>query len=387
MAGYGPLEVPSWAIGVVFTFFLVVTLIWDKLLHAAEHALEHRNKPALNKVLHSLKDEVLAVGMIVLILPLFENHLMKICIPEVWATNAPGYTNDGWDFKPADVPAPYSAADAYPLPSATEAAAPAPYGAPAAADAVSHPATPAAADHSSPATAAADPAAEAGDHAAAASTPTAATPTAAEHAAPAGDHAPAAGGRKLLAAAAAPSGEAGAPGKAGGGKVDKGVGHAVCGPNWTQLFPLEALHGIHIFIALTALVHVFYACVCLGLCVLRMRLWWPWDLEAQQSTAIPTSKRIIKSVGKSRSLHIVISIANTFILPINRPLYLSMRRLFLEGLKEEAHLQDLPMDFPYYAYVKEAMQYSFSDIIAVSPLVWLFAIIQLIIPVTARIYG
>lgn len=54
-AGYGPMEVPSWAIGVMFTFFLIVTLIWDKLLHAAENWLHHRNKPALDKVLHSLK--------------------------------------------------------------------------------------------------------------------------------------------------------------------------------------------------------------------------------------------------------------------------------------------------------------------------------------------
>lgn len=29
-----------------------------------------------------------------------------------------------------------------------------------------------------------------------------------------------------------------------------------------------------------------------------------------------------------------------------------MRRLFLEGLKDQAHLQQLPLDFPSHAYVK-----------------------------------
>lgn len=54
-AAYGPLEIPSWAIGAIFFFFLIVTLIWDKMLHALEHYLKKRNKPALSKALQGLK--------------------------------------------------------------------------------------------------------------------------------------------------------------------------------------------------------------------------------------------------------------------------------------------------------------------------------------------
>jgi hypothetical protein len=44
-----------------------------------------------------------------------------------------------------------------------------------------------------------------------------------------------------------------------------------CGDNYTQLFPKEAIHGIHIFIALTAIVHIFYACISMALCLWRVR--------------------------------------------------------------------------------------------------------------------
>lgn len=87
-------------------------------------------------------------------------------------------------------------------------------------------------------------------------------------------------------------------------------------------------------------------------CASQMNRWWPWEQEALQTSVIPTSKKIIKSLGKSTAHHVVMSFLNQFILPISRPIYLSLRRLFVEGLKSEAQLTVLPIDFPYFGYVQ-----------------------------------
>lgn len=140
---------------------------------------------------------------------------MKICIPKVWATTAPGYNPEGWDLNHVDyapnstpyVPIPYpsSSPDYYATPP-----------------------------------------------------PATVVP----------------GGRRLLAppAPAADSKSTNTTGYKDAATAKKDAKDKVCDDGWTQLFPLEALHGIHIFIALTALVHIFYACLCLTLCTLRVRL-------------------------------------------------------------------------------------------------------------------
>lgn len=140
-----------------------------------------------------------------------QNHLMEICIPKEWSDNAPGYNPTGWDLAPADPVVTYSPA----------AAAPEALTAPL-------PPQPAAADNDA--------------------TPDVATP---------------AGRRKL-------SGDAQNLDVKQQQEKKEEESSAVCAAGWTQLFPLEAIHGIHIFIALTALVHIFYACVCMLLCMLRV---------------------------------------------------------------------------------------------------------------------
>lgn len=176
---------------------------------------------------HLVKHSVVSTAAVASVLQ--QNHLMKICIPISLATKAPGYNPHGWALKPADVPTPYTTSLDFPVTGNS-----------------SYSAYPAA-------------------------------------------------GRKLLAGSAAVPAATASPTNSSSknGTYDKAASakatDAVCGAGWTQLFPAEAIHGIHIFIALTALVHVFYAIVCLSLCTLRVcvRAWacCSGDVSARQASS------------------------------------------------------------------------------------------------------
>lgn len=69
---YPPLEVPSWGIGVMFAGFLVFTFLWEKMMHAIKHRLRHRDQRGLLEVIAKLEEELLAMGLISLLLPFIE---------------------------------------------------------------------------------------------------------------------------------------------------------------------------------------------------------------------------------------------------------------------------------------------------------------------------
>ncbi|KAF8062090.1 MLO13 [Scenedesmus sp. PABB004] len=305
MAGAGgPLEVPAWGVALLFIGFLVLTLIWDKAMHSLECLLKRKGKRGLLEVVHHLKDELLAVGVISLLLPFVEVYMMLICVPKGLALSAPAYGKVGVT-----------------------------------------------------------------------------------------------GARRLLAAAAALAEPAGHAAEAashsavplGGGVGEKAdyatsSSHA-CGPGNVQLYPVEAIHGTHIFIAMVAIVHIGYSCLNMLLCLARLHRWRRWEAAACGSPVIRVSQRIVAALARNPFTHGLVSVVSQFSLSVNQDVYCAVRRLFLEQLKRQTGSEKLPSAFPFLKFVKETTETSLGSVIGVSWYMWGFAVIHLIIPYPYRAYS
>ncbi|KFK40125.1 hypothetical protein AALP_AA3G333500 [Arabis alpina] len=75
-------ETPTWAVAGVCTFFIVVSVLLEKLLHKVGKVLWDRHKKALLDALEKIKSELMVLGFISLLLTFGQSFILKICIPE-----------------------------------------------------------------------------------------------------------------------------------------------------------------------------------------------------------------------------------------------------------------------------------------------------------------
>lgn len=72
MAGGGEGETlsdtPEWRIAVLVAAFIVVTLLWEKLMHKINSYLSAKHRVGLRHIVHKLEEELLALGLISLLL-------------------------------------------------------------------------------------------------------------------------------------------------------------------------------------------------------------------------------------------------------------------------------------------------------------------------------
>lgn len=61
-------ETPGWRVAVLVAVFIVITLLWEKLSEMVEHHLSSKNRLGLRHVVHKLQEELLALGLISLLL-------------------------------------------------------------------------------------------------------------------------------------------------------------------------------------------------------------------------------------------------------------------------------------------------------------------------------
>lgn len=73
-------QTSSLRVCVILLAFVILSVFFEKLLHALEHWFEHMHKEGLNEVLERLKEEVLLVGFLSLLLLASEDKLLTICM-------------------------------------------------------------------------------------------------------------------------------------------------------------------------------------------------------------------------------------------------------------------------------------------------------------------
>lgn len=79
----GSLEyTPTWAVAVVCTIFVTVSLFLERGIHRLGKTLKKRNQKPLYEALEKLKEELMLLGFISLLLTVFQGAVNRFCIPE-----------------------------------------------------------------------------------------------------------------------------------------------------------------------------------------------------------------------------------------------------------------------------------------------------------------
>ncbi|XP_010467520.1 PREDICTED: MLO-like protein 8 [Camelina sativa] len=74
-------QTPTWAVAAVCTFFIVVSVLLEKVLHKVGKVLWDRHKTALLDALEKIKSELMVLGFISLLLTFGQSYILAICIP------------------------------------------------------------------------------------------------------------------------------------------------------------------------------------------------------------------------------------------------------------------------------------------------------------------
>ncbi|KAK9909834.1 hypothetical protein WJX75_008172 [Coccomyxa subellipsoidea] len=77
--GTSLLETPPYVIAIVFLFFLVVTLGFEKILHWITHYLKERGKHGLVAAMNNMTNELMLLGVATLLLLAFQKDIGRVC--------------------------------------------------------------------------------------------------------------------------------------------------------------------------------------------------------------------------------------------------------------------------------------------------------------------
>jgi mlo protein len=85
MAGYYTLEqTPSWAVAVVVTVVVIISVVAERFIHWVGHKLKEKKQKPLFEALEKLKEELMLMGIMSLLLVVFQGKIINICMPESW---------------------------------------------------------------------------------------------------------------------------------------------------------------------------------------------------------------------------------------------------------------------------------------------------------------
>ncbi|XP_055962382.1 MLO-like protein 13 isoform X2 [Mercurialis annua] len=155
-----------------------------------------------------------------------------------------------------------------------------------------------------------------------------------------------------------------------------------------QLFSLEALHQLHIFIFVLAVVHVIFCASTMVLGGARIRQWKTWEKSLQNSKPEDQTKPVhehhhhlfleIHAKGYWRKAAVVswlISFFKHFLGSITKSDYIALRQGFITE-----HCPHLP-HFDFHEYILRTLEIDFKKIVGISWYLWLFVVMFLLLNV------
>lgn len=75
---------PTWIVAAVCSIIVFISLAVERLLHYLGKFLKKKNQKPLLEALTKVKEELMLLGFISLLLTVFQNTIVKICIPKEW---------------------------------------------------------------------------------------------------------------------------------------------------------------------------------------------------------------------------------------------------------------------------------------------------------------
>ncbi|XP_031383318.1 MLO-like protein 13 isoform X1 [Punica granatum] len=163
-----------------------------------------------------------------------------------------------------------------------------------------------------------------------------------------------------------------------------------CAPKGkVPLLTIEALHQLHIFIFVLAVVHVIFCASTMVLGGLRIRQWKSWE-ESIQRGKREKKPSLLKEEAKHREIFKqrasgywrrsaivswVISFCTQFYNSVSKSDYIALRQGFIK-----AHCPSHP-DFNFHKYMMRTLQADFKKVVGISMFLWMFVIVFLLLDV------
>ena len=145
-----------------------------------------------------------------------------------------------------------------------------------------------------------------------------------------------------------------------------------CPKGEAPLWSLTTLHQTHIFIFVLACTHVIYVGVSTAVCSWKLRQWRKWETEGEAKVGALNPKINPRNATGLVNLMWRAFWAQ-FRFSVTKPMYLSLRRLFLERTGATP-------DFNFYDYLRESMEEDMSSIIGMTALMWCMATLFVTLP-------
>lgn len=145
-----------------------------------------------------------------------------------------------------------------------------------------------------------------------------------------------------------------------------------CPEGEAPLWSATTLHQTHIFIFILACTHVCYVAISTYVCSWKLRQWRKWEREGDASVVALNPK--INPRNATGLVNLMWrAFWSQFTFAVNREMYLSLRRLFLERTGATT-------DFNFYDYLRESMEEDMSSLIGMTVLMWCMATVFVTVP-------
>ena len=150
------------------------------------------------------------------------------------------------------------------------------------------------------------------------------------------------------------------------------AGDDYCPAGEKSLWSATVLHQTHIFIFLLACTHVVYVAISTSMCSWKLRQWRKWETAGDIKVIALNPKINPRNTTGVASL-VWRAFWSQFRFSVNKEMYLSLRRLFLERT-------GATHDFNFYDYLRESMEEDMSSLIGMTVLMWCMATVFVTIP-------
>ncbi|CAD7697742.1 unnamed protein product [Ostreobium quekettii] len=329
-------ETPEYRIVIIFVAFILVTYLFEKGMEWIDEYLKHHKRRGLLHTIHKLEEELLALGLISLMLIAVEDYLVEICVD---GTNAKGAKKAKLAGDKAKLAGDDKKKAADAKKAASKAATPVQedilddYHDEAMADAMQ-----AELDGAETEDAPAVPVAAADD-----------VGVATDASLLSDDF----GNRRLL-----------------GGVVRtllaSAGGDGPCPVGQESFWSIRAIHETHIFIFVLAVVHIIYAGVSMVLCAWKVGQWKRWERNAHTGLRKIDYRHLLDE--SNVCLHWGRSFFAQFHQHIDESVYLGLRRLFIERMQVDN-------SFDFHKFLVNSMEEEFSKVVSLDWAMWAVAAI------------
>ncbi|KAI5070469.1 hypothetical protein GOP47_0014812 [Adiantum capillus-veneris] len=164
-----------------------------------------------------------------------------------------------------------------------------------------------------------------------------------------------------------------------------------CSEGHTPFIPAAGFHKLHIFIFILALVHILYSLLIVALGMWSVSFWNAWERLAvlnKEDSSIGGDIRLAKDTTFVRSrlpipagwmrkpiIPYVVAFFRQFFHPVSETDYITLRNGFIMS-HTPGHLS-----FNFHKYIRRSLQDDFQHVVGISPALWLFACIWLLVNV------